>query len=146
MTELAQKMPADVDARRQHAVELRRWLHRHPELSFSEAETAARIVAELERLGIPSSYAGPGSGVIGRIETDPALPTIALRAELDALPGHDLTNPAYRSIYANCMHACGHDAHMTMVLGAAATLAEQPPHGNVVFVFQPAEDAAVAHA
>jgi amidohydrolase len=140
MTELAQKMPADVDARRQHAVELRRWLHRHPELSFSEAETAARIVAELERLGIPSSYAGPGSGVIGRIETDPALPTIALRAELDALPGHDLTNPAYRSIYANCMHACGHDAHMTMVLGAAATLAEQPPHGNVVFVFQPAEE------
>jgi hippurate hydrolase len=140
MTELAHKMPADVDARREHAVELRRWLHRHPELSFSEAETAARIVAELERLGIPSSYAGPGSGVIGRIETDPALPTIALRAELDALPGHDLTNPAYRSIYANCMHACGHDAHMTMVLGAAATLAEQPPHGNVVFVFQPAEE------
>ena len=54
------------------------------------------------------------------IETDPALPTIALRAELDALPGHDLTNPAYRSIYADRMHACGHDAHMTMVLGAAA--------------------------
>ena len=140
MTELAHKMPADVDARREHAVELRRWLHRHPELSFSEAETAARIVAELERLGIPSSYAGPGSGVIGRIETDPALPTIALRAELDALPGHDLTNPAYRSIYADRMHACGHDAHMTMVLGAAATLVEQPPHGNVVFVFQPAEE------
>ena len=52
MTELAEKLPDDIDARRQHAVELRRWLHRHPELSFNEAETAARVVAELEHLGI----------------------------------------------------------------------------------------------
>ena len=65
MTELAQKMPADVDARRERAVELRRWLHRHPELSFSEAETAARVVSELEHLGIPYTYPGPGGGVIG---------------------------------------------------------------------------------
>jgi amidohydrolase len=140
VTELAEKLPDADEARRQHSVELRRWLHRHPELSFNEVETAARIVAELDRLGIPWSYTGPGGGVIGRIETDPALPTIALRAELDALPGRDLTDPAYRSIYTDRMHACGHDAHMTMVLGAAATLAERPPHGNVVFVFQPAEE------
>jgi len=140
VTELARKLPADVDARRHHAVELRRWLHRHPELSFNEAETAARVVAELERLGIPCSYPGPGGGVIGRIETDPALPTIALRAELDALPGADLTDPGYRSIYADRMHACGHDAHMTMVLGAAALLTEKPPDGNVVLIFQPAEE------
>lgn len=140
MTDLAEKLPSDVEARRHHAVALRRWLHRHPELSFNEAETAARVLAELERLGIPCSYPGPGGGVIGRIETDPSLPTVALRAELDALPGNDLTNPAYRSIYADRMHACGHDAHMTMVLGAAATLAEQPPHGNVVLIFQPAEE------
>lgn len=140
MTELAEKLPADVEARRHHAVALRRWLHRHPELSFNEAETAARVVAELERLGIPCAYPGPGGGVIGRIETDPALPTIALRAELDALPGNDLTNPQYRSLNADRMHACGHDAHMTMVLGAAATLAKQPPDGNVVFIFQPAEE------
>ena len=140
MTELAEKLPADVEARRQHAVELRRWLHKHPELSFSETETAARVVAELEHLGIPCSYPGAGGGVIGRIETDPALPTIALRAELDALPGSDLTDPGYRSIYSDRMHACGHDAHMTMVLGAASTLAERPPRGNVVLVFQPAEE------
>ena len=140
MTELAQKLPADTEARRHHAVELRRWLHRHPELSFSETETAARVVAELERLGIPCSYPGPGGGVIGRIETDPSLPTIALRAELDALPGGDLTDPSYRSIYADRMHACGHDAHMTMVLGAAGLLTDNPPDGNVVLVFQPAEE------
>ena len=140
MTELAKKLPADVDARRHHAVELRRWLHRHPELSFNEAETAKRVVAELERLDIPCTYSGPGGGVIGRIETDPALPTIALRAELDALPGSDQTDPGYRSIYADRMHACGHDAHMTMVLGAAALLAKKPPDGNVVLIFQPAEE------
>jgi hippurate hydrolase len=140
VTELAEKLPYGFDARRQHAVELRRWLHRHPELSFNEAETAARVVAELERLCIPCVYPGPGGGVIGRMETDPALPTIALRAEMDALPGHDLTDPAYRSVYADRMHACGHDAHMTMVLGAAATLADNPPRGNVVLVFQPAEE------
>jgi hippurate hydrolase len=140
VTELAEKLPADVDARREHAVELRRWLHRHPELSFGEAETAARVVTELERLDIPCSYPGPGGGVIGRITTDPALPTVALRAELDALPGNDLTDPAYRSIYSDRMHACGHDAHMTMVLGAAAALAQNPPDGNIVLVFQPAEE------
>ena len=140
MTELAEKLPADVDARRQHAVELRRWLHRHPELSFSEAETAARVVSELERLGIPYTYPGPGGGVTGRIMTDPALPTVALRAELDALPGTDLTNPGYRSIYPERMHACGHDAHMTMVLGAAASLKHDLPPGNVVLIFQPAEE------
>ena len=140
MTGLAEKLPGNVDARRQHAIELRRWLHRHPELSFNEAETAARVIAELERLGIRYDYPGPGGGVIGRIETDPALPTIALRAELDALPGHDLTDPAYRSIYAERMHACGHDAHMTMVLGAAAALVDDPPPGNVVLIFQPAEE------
>jgi hippurate hydrolase len=140
VTELAEKLPADVDARREHVVELRRWLHRHPELSFNEAETAARVVSELERLGIPCSYPGPGGGVIGRLVTDPALPTIALRAELDALPGSDLTDPSYRSVYADRMHACGHDAHMTMVLGAAALLARDPPDGNVVLIFQPAEE------
>jgi hippurate hydrolase len=140
VAELAEQLPADVDARRQRAVALRRWLHRHPELSFNEAETAARVVSELERLGIPCSYPGPGGGVIGRIITNPALPTVALRAELDALPGSDLTDPDYRSIYAGRMHACGHDAHMTMVLGAAASLAREPPDGNVVLVFQPAEE------
>lgn len=140
MTELAEKIPASDAARKAHGIALRRWLHRHPELSFNEAETAARVVAELERLGIPCAYPGPGGGVIGRITTDPSQPTIALRAELDALPGGDLTDPTYRSIYPDRMHACGHDAHMTIVLGAAALLAGRPPDGNVVFIFQPAEE------
>lgn len=140
MTELAEKIPASDAARKAHGIALRRWLHRHPELSFNETETAARVVAELERLGIPCAYPGPGGGVIGRITTDPSQPTIALRAELDALPGGDLTDPTYRSIYPDRMHACGHDAHMTIVLGAAALLAGRPPDGNVVFIFQPAEE------
>jgi hippurate hydrolase len=135
-----ENIPAALKARHEHAIELRRWLHRHPELSFQETETAARVIAELERLGIPYSYAGRGSGVIGRIIVDPALPTIALRAELDALPGTEMNNAEYASIYSDRMHACGHDAHMTMVLGAAERLVESLPDGNVVLIFQPAEE------
>ncbi len=129
-----------LEAERQHAVELRRWLHRHPELAFTEVETAARVVDELERLGIPSTYPGAGGGVIGRITTDPALPTVAIRAELDALPGLESTGASYSSINEGNVHACGHDAHMTMVLGAARSLIESPPNGNVVLIFQPAEE------
>ena len=131
---------ARLDARRERAVELRRWLHQHPELAFNEAETAARVIAELDRLGISNSYPGPGGGVTGRIITDPKLPTVALRAELDALPGEDLTDPRYVSQIPGRMHACGHDAHMTMLLGAAERLAADPPPGNVVLIFQPAEE------
>jgi len=136
----AQRMPVDAESRRTRAVALRRWLHQHPELSFSEVETATRVTAELARLGIPYDYPGPGGGIIGRILVDPALPTIALRAELDALPGTEQIDTNYRSLYADRMHACGHDAHMTMLLGAAETLVNEPPAGNVVLIFQPAEE------
>ncbi len=121
-------------------VELRRAFHRRPELAFEEKETAARIMAELDRLGIPYDYDGPGSGVIGRLVTDPAAPTVALRAEMDALPGAENTDLPFASTVEGRMHACGHDAHMAMVLGAAALLGDDPPPGNVLFVFQPAEE------
>jgi len=136
----AQRLPVDAASRQARAVALRRWLHQHPELSFAEVETAGRVTAELARLGIPCDYPGPGGGVIGRIVVDPELPTIALRAELDALPGTELTETSYRSLYAGRMHACGHDAHMTMLLGAAEMLVNDPPPGNVVLIFQPAEE------
>ena len=87
MAEIEERMPQDAESRRARSVELRRWLHRHPELSFREVETADRIVAELNHLGIPSTYRGPGSGVIGRIDVDPKRPTVALRAELDHVKG-----------------------------------------------------------
>lgn len=122
-------------------VEVRRALHRHPELAFEEVETAKRLMAELDTLGIPYDYAGPGSGVIGRLECGtPDAPTFALRADMDALPGAESTDLPFASMVEGKMHACGHDAHMTMVLGAAALLKATPPPCNVLFVFQPAEE------
>jgi len=123
-----------------HLVAMRRWLHQHPELSFHECETARYIANELERLGIPYEYGGEGSAVIARLQTDPAGPGVALRAEMDALPGHETTGAPYASVNEGAMHACGHGAHIAMVLAAAASLASSPPRGNVVFVFQPAEE------
>ncbi len=121
-------------------IEIRRRLHRRPELAFEEIETAATIIRELESLSIPYSYDGPGSGVIGRLTVDPDNPTIALRADMDALPVVEATDLPFASTIEGKMHACGHDAHMAMVIGAAHLLVASPPAVNVRFVFQPAEE------
>ena len=120
--------------------ELRRSFHRRPELAYEEVETAGTIIAELDRLGIPYEYGGKGGGVVGRLEGTGSGPRIALRAEMDALPCSEETGLPFASAVPGRMHACGHDAHMAMVLGAAARLAARPPLGSVVFVFQPAEE------
>jgi amidohydrolase len=133
--------PMDVEAVFPRMVELRREFHRHPELAFEEVRTARTLMAELERLGIEHTYTGAGGGVVGRISaTDGPGPTVALRAEMDALPGVESTGLPFASRTEGRMHACGHDAHMAMVLGAAALLAASPPRGNVLLVFQPAEE------
>jgi hippurate hydrolase len=122
-------------------VELRRHLHRHPELAFEEKKTASIVIDELKRLGIPFWYGGVGSGIIAKlINAGQGAPTIALRADMDALPGQENTGLPFASLHTGKMHACGHDGHMSMVLGAAALLKENPPQGNVVFIFQPAEE------
>jgi len=122
-------------------VMLRRWFHQHPELAFKEAGTAQRITVELKRLGIAYDYAGVGHAVIGRIAgQDPARAGIALRAEMDALPGEESTGAPYASVNPGKMHACGHGAHMAMLIGAANLLVRNPPPGPVCLVFQPAEE------
>jgi hippurate hydrolase len=121
-------------------IELRRDLHRHPELAFAEKQTAAIIIAELEAMGLPYSYGGTGSGVIADLHASEGVPTIALRADMDALPGAENTDLPFASSIEGKMHACGHDAHMAMVLGAARLLVDAPPDVNVRFVFQPAEE------
>jgi len=135
-------MPTELPAERvfEKMVELRRAFHREPELAFEEEKTAASIIAELKRLGVPYEYGGVGSGIIGRLVGNSDGPIIALRADMDALPGAENTDLPFASRYADRMHACGHDAHMAMVLGACALLVEQPPAGTVLFVFQPAEE------
>ena len=121
-------------------VALRRRLHRRPELAFEEVETARVLMAELDRLGIPYAYGGKGGGVVGRLTGTAPGPVIALRAEMDALPCAESTGLPFASAVPGRMHACGHDVHMAMLVGAAARLATAPPRGTVVFVFQPAEE------
>ncbi|RFA26158.1 peptidase M20 [Alkalilimnicola ehrlichii] len=121
-------------------VELRRSIHRYPELAFEEEFTAKRLMKELDRLGIPYDYGGIGGGVVARLEGGRSQPIVALRAEMDALPGKETTSRPFRSEVAGKMHACGHDAHMAMVMGAAALLKADPPPGTVQFIFQPAEE------
>ena len=122
-------------------VELRRTFHRYPELAFEEERTAQVIMTELKNLGIPYEYGGKGGGVVGCLTRGSGKgPTVALRADMDALPGTETTQLPFASEIDGKMHACGHDAHMAMVLGAAALLNESPPEGNVLFVFQPAEE------
>ena len=122
-------------------VMLRRWFHQHPELAFEEANTAERIIAELGRLDIAYDYSGVGHSVIARIAgLDPARKTIGLRAEMDALPGNESTGAPYASIHPGKMHACGHGAHMAMLIGAANLMAKDPPPGPVSLIFQPAEE------
>ncbi|MFU8817291.1 MAG: M20 metallopeptidase family protein [Pseudomonadales bacterium] len=126
------------EAAYQRMVTLRRALHRIPELAFREELTAEQIIAELARLGIPCEYQGVGSAVIGRIAGSG--PCVALRAEMDALPGYENTDLPFASTLEGKMHACGHDAHMAMVLGAAQLLVDEPPEADVRLVFQPAEE------
>jgi hippurate hydrolase len=120
---------------------LRRWFHQHPELSFQEADTARRIIVELERLGMRYRYPGVGHAVIGYLDgADPSAAAVALRADMDALPGKETTGALYASETPGIMHACGHCAHMAMLIGAAELLTGEPPPGPVRFVFQPAEE------
>jgi amidohydrolase len=120
----------------------RRELHRHPEVSGAEVQTAARVVQALSALspdrivtglggqGVAAVFAGAGSG-----------PTVMLRAELDALPIHERTGPPHRSLKEGVAHLCGHDGHSTILLGAARVLSRQRPRtGRVVLMFQPAEE------
>jgi hippurate hydrolase len=122
-------------------VELRRDLHRHPELSWKETRTASRICAFLEELGIEYRQDIAGTGVFADIPADTDAPAIALRADTDALPIHEETGLPFSSEVDGVMHACGHDGHVSMLLGAAALLARDPKlPAPVRLIFQPAEE------
>ena len=120
----------------------RRDIHAHPELGFEEERTAAVVAEKLESFGIRVHRGLAKTGVVGVLEGTPGEGAIALRADMDALPileGNDDVD--YRSTNDGAMHACGHDGHTTMLLGAARYLAETRNFaGTVYFVFQPAEE------
>ncbi|MHB8151736.1 MAG: M20 metallopeptidase family protein [Vulcanimicrobiaceae bacterium] len=125
----------------QRVVDLRRAIHRRPELGFEEHETAALVEGELAALGI-SHRRVAGTGVVGVVRGARGGRVVALRADMDALPIDERTGLAYASEVPGRMHACGHDAHTAMLLGAARVLAADREHlrGSVVLLFQPAEE------
>ena len=120
----------------------RRWMHQHPELQFECHETAAFVVERLKDFGITEIHEGIAtSGVVAIIEGQGDGATIGLRADMDALPMQETTGLDYASTVEGKMHACGHDGHTTMLLGAAKYLAETRNFkGRVALIFQPAEE------
>jgi hippurate hydrolase len=120
----------------------RRHLHENPELVFACHKTAAFVVERLREFGITDIHEGIAtSGVVAIIEGQGKGPTIALRADMDALPMDEVTGLEYASKTKGAMHACGHDGHTVMLLGAARYLAETRNFaGRVALVFQPAEE------
>ena len=120
-----------------------RHLHQHPELSFQENETRRFIENKLREFGYQHIETNVGGGgIITRLETGKPGPTIAFRADIDALAINEETNLPYKSIYPGVMHACGHDAHTTILLSTAKQLLsiKNQLSGTIVFVFQHAEE------
>ena len=120
----------------------RRTLHEHPETAFEEVKTSQFVADKLESFGIKVERGLAGTGVVGIVEgKDPGSRAIGLRADMDALDIYEQTNKPYASKTPGKMHACGHDGHTTMLLGAAKYLAETRDFsGTVYLIFQPAEE------
>ena len=137
------------DAQASYASEAYRWLHRHPELSYQEVETARYVADQLRSLDLePRIGVGrPGEhGVVAVLGADRPGPAVALRADMDALPLEEATDLPWRSQRPGVMHACGHDAHTAILLATAAALRHverdhpRSSGGPVVLLFQPAEE------
>jgi amidohydrolase len=122
----------------QRLTAIRRAIHRHPELGFQEFETSALVAENLAELGIRVDTEVGGTGVVGYLGE--GSPVIALRADMDALPIQEESDVPYASQVPGVMHACGHDAHVACLLGAAALLSGANLPGQVRFLFQPSEE------
>jgi amidohydrolase len=131
MLNKAQAIAADI-------IRIRREIHRRPELGYREERTSDLIAGELEALGLPCRRGVAGTGVVAEIGDGG--PTVALRADMDALPIAEETGLPFASEHPGIMHACGHDAHVAMLLGAARLLTEASFKGRVRLLFQPSEE------
>ena len=124
-------------------VKLRRELHQYPEVAYAEFKTSEIIVRELKKIDLHIKKGVAKTGVVGLLNKNKKGKTVALRADMDALPVTELTGLPYRSKNPGRMHACGHDVHMSCVIGAAkilSSLKDELP-GKVKFIFQPSEEA-----
>jgi hippurate hydrolase len=127
-----------------HADELtriRKYLHQHPELAFAEHQTSRLMAQKLEEYGYEVTRGIGGTGLVGTLKNGTGSKRLGIRADMDALPIHECTGAAHASTVAGRMHACGHDGHMTMLLGAARHLAKHRNFsGTLNLIFQPAEE------
>jgi amidohydrolase len=130
------------ERQREFVIGCRRSIHEHPELGNLERQTAALVVDALSGLGLEMRAGVGGTGVMATLRGAYPGKTIALRADMDALPVSEESACPYRSQVPGVMHACGHDGHVAMLLGAARVLValREHLHGNVRFLFQPAEE------
>lgn len=145
---------AVIAANDEQMVEWRRWLHQHPELSNREFNTAEYLARELSNMGLDVETGIAKTGVVALLKGSKPGKTVALRADIDALPVREQTGLAFASTVeaeyggnkVGVMHACGHDAHMSILLGVAKTLSgmRDKVSGNILFIFQPAEEGAPA--
>jgi len=121
--------------------QIRRDIHAHPELRFEESRTSDIVAAKLQQWGLTVTRGLGKTGIVGSLRRGTSTRAVGLRADMDALPIQETNQFAHRSTHAGKMHACGHDGHTAMLLGAAKYLAESPMFdGSVHFIFQPAEE------
>jgi len=136
----------EAESRLPEIVEMRRHIHQHPELSYAEYETAAFISSKLDAMGIEHRTGIAGTGIVGFIrgEAEGRGLTIGLRADMDALPITEAGVSEYQSRNEGVMHACGHDAHVAMLIGTAGIISSLRKEfaGTVLLVFQPGEEKA----
>lgn len=142
MEDIFNKMQQSLIQLKDEIINNRRYLHQHPELSFEEKETSRFIEQKLKEYGINEIEHYGKYGLIGRIKGSGQGPTVALRADFDALPIQDQKDVPYRSTVQGVMHACGHDGHTAALLGLAKVLKqfEQKINGEIILLFQPAEE------
>jgi len=139
------QLKSDIDELVPDMVALRRDLHAHPELAFEEVRTSGIVAQRLHSLGLQVQTGVAQTGVVGLLrggKSPAGAKTIAIRADMDALPIHELNEIDYRSTVDGKMHACGHDGHTAIALAVAALLSKRQAAltGNVKFIFQPAEE------
>jgi len=123
-----------------YIIACRRHLHRFPELSGNEVQTAEFLAQELRSLGLEVTENISGHGLVALLPGNPAQKCVAMRADMDALPIEEATGLEFKSCNPGCMHACGHDAHMAVVLGIAKAFSGGHVGGDLKFIFQPREE------
>jgi len=139
---LAIHIKPEIEAIKESIISTRRDIHQHPELAFNEHRTAKLVAERLKSLGIDVQTGVGKTGVVGTMRNNNSGKTIALRADMDALPMQETGDLPYKSNNDGIMHACGHDGHTAMLLGTAEALSKKYDQlkGTVKFIFQPAEE------